>query len=356
MSPNLKAVRAAGEEAIARKSRPWEITTRDFFTGSDRLRERFAALVGGDAAGVAIVPSVSYGIGVAAANVAVTAGQRIVVLADQFPSNVYPWRELAARTGAAVHTVARPVAGDWTSAVIAAIDERTAVVAVPNCHWTDGSLVDLVAVGGACRAAGAALVVDATQSFGAHPLDVSAVAPDFLVTAAYKWALGPYSVALLYAAPERRAGTPLEFNWITRADSEDFAGLVAYVDGYQPGAVRYDVGERSNFALLPMAIAALDQIGAWGVPAVADYASRLTARVEKLAADAGLAATPEAQRVAHLVGVRFPRGVPDGLADRLAEAGVYVSVRGDSVRVSAHVFNTDEDVDRLFAVLAAGTA
>ncbi len=352
LSPNLRAVRIAGQEAVAQKSRPWEITARDFFTDSDRARDLFARLVGGDPAGVAIVPSVSYGVGVAAANLPVAAGERIVVLADQFPSNVYPWRELAARRGAELLTVTRPAGEDWTSTVVAAIDERTAAVAVPNCHWTDGTLVDLVAVGRAARAAGAALVVDATQSLGAHPLDVGEVQPDFLVNAAYKWLLGPYSLGFLYAAPHLREGAPLEHNWIAREGSEDFAGLVDYVDGYQPGAVRYDVGERSNFALMPMALGALAQILEWGVSGIAGYAARLTQRVEREAAGLGLEPVPARLRVAHLMGVRFPGGVPGDLTGRLAAAGVHVSVRGDSVRVSPHVYNTDADVDRLLEVLA----
>ncbi len=352
LSPNLRAVRVAGQAAVAQKSRPWEITARDFFADSDRARDLFAGLIGGDPAGVAIVPSVSYGVGVAAANVAVASGQRIVVLADQFPSNVYPWRELAARRDARVHAVVRPDGEDWTVALIEAIDERTAVVAVPNCHWTDGTLVDLVAVGQAARAAGAALVVDGTQSVGAHPFDVGDVQPDFLVNAAYKWLLGPYSLGFLYAAPHRRDGVPLEHNWITRAGSEDFAGLVDYVDGYQPGAVRYDAGERSNFALMPMGIAALEQIHDWEVVEIAAYAARLTGRVEREAARTGLDPVPAGLRVSHLMGVRFPGGVPADLTDRLAAASVYVSVRGDSVRVSPHVFNTERDVDRLLEVLA----
>lgn len=352
LSPNLAAVRRAGEAAVARKSRPWEIRAGDFFADSHRARELFARLVGGDPAGVAIVPSVSYGVGVAAANLPVQAGQRIVVLADQFPSNVYPWREVAARVGAAVHTVARPDGEPWAGALLDAIDERTAVVAVPNCHWTDGSIVDLAAVGRAARAAGAGFVVDATQSVGAHPLDVREVQADFVVVAAYKWLLGPYSLGFLYAAPHRRHGTPLEYNWITREGSEDFAGLVDYVDGFQPGAVRYDAGERSNFALMPMAIAALEQLLDWGVAEVASYVARLTGRVEREVAAMGLAPVPAGLRAAHLMGVRFPGGVPAGLADRLAAAGVYVSVRGDSVRVAPHVYNTEADVDRLLEVLA----
>jgi selenocysteine lyase/cysteine desulfurase len=96
ISPQLRAVREVGEEPVRRKSRPWEIVPKGFFEDSEAARASFAELVGGEAEGVAIIPSVSYGMAVAAANVPVEAGQRILILEEQFPSNVYPWRELAA--------------------------------------------------------------------------------------------------------------------------------------------------------------------------------------------------------------------------------------------------------------------
>ncbi|HEY6674713.1 MAG TPA: aminotransferase, partial [Rubrobacteraceae bacterium] len=117
MSPQLRSAREVGERAVARKSRPWEITPEDFFEDAEKSRELYARLAGGDADGVALVPSVSYGIAVAAANVPVREWQKILVLEDQFPSNIYSWRELAQRTGASLVTVPRPADHDWTSAV-----------------------------------------------------------------------------------------------------------------------------------------------------------------------------------------------------------------------------------------------
>src|ERR687894_890163 len=252
MSPQLRPAREVGEKAVSRKSRPWEITPDDFFEEAEETRALFARLVGGDTDGVAIIPSVSYGISVAAANVPVREGQKIVILEDQFPSNVYPWRELAERSGARLVTLPRPEDLDWGRALLAEIDADTAVVAVPNCHWTDGSLVALASVGESAREAGAALVVDAIQSLGAYPFDVLEVRPDFLVAASYKWLLGPYGVGYMYVGEGDREGKPIEHNWINRRGSEDFSRLVEYRDGFQPGARRYDVGERSDFVLLPM--------------------------------------------------------------------------------------------------------
>jgi selenocysteine lyase/cysteine desulfurase len=351
MAPQLRRAREIGEWAVSRKSRPWEITPNDFFEDVEAVRTLFARLVGGDADGVAVVPSVSYGISVAAANVPVREGEKIVILEDQFPSNVYPWRELASREGASLVTVPRPEDSDWTRALIEEIDAGTAVVAAPNCHWTDGSLVDLARVGERAREAGAALVVDGIQSVGAFPFDVSGVRPDFLVAASYKWLLGPYGVGFMYVDEKHRGGRPIEHNWINRHKSEDFAQLVDYQDDFQPGARRFDVGERSNFVLLPMAAEALRQILDWKVENVSETIGTLTDLIEEKARERDITTIPKERRARHMIGLMLGPDAPDDLATRLMGQGVYVSVRGPSVRVSPHLYNTESDIDRFFDVL-----
>ena len=351
LGPRLHSVGEAGEEALARTARPWTISPADFFSDAEVVRERFARLVGGDPDGVAIVPAVSYGIATAARNLPIPRGGNGVVLAEQFPSNVYEWMHAAEVAGGSVVTVPRPEDHDWTSAVLASIDDDTAIVAVPNCHWTDGTVVDLVRVGEDARSAGAALVVDVTQSLGARPFDVGAVRPDWLVVAGYKWMLGPFSLGYSWVAPHLRDGEPLERNWLTRAGAEDFAGLVRYTDASAPGARRYDMGERANFHLLPMGIAALDQMLSWGDGAIEAHSGALTDLIADGATSLGWEVAPREHRSRHMIGLRRPGGIPDKLTDLLAEARVYVSVRGDSIRVSPHIYNDAGDVARLLEVL-----
>jgi selenocysteine lyase/cysteine desulfurase len=353
MSPLLRAAREAGQAALARKSTPWRIAASDFFDESEEARGLFAELISADADGVAVIPAASYGLSLAAANLPLKAGQRIVLLEDQFPSNVYTWRDLAERSGGSVDVVARPSDFDWTRELLERIDERTAIVAVPNCHWTDGSLVDLVRVGERARAVGAALVVDATQSLGALPLDVREIQPDFLVGATYKWLLGPYSLGFVYVAPQHRMGRPLELNWIAREHSEDFAGLVNYRDSFQPGARRYDVGERSNFALMPVAKVALRQILDWRVEEIVATLGDLTAQIRNETARLGFQPIPSVQCASHMIGLRSEVPLPSDLPARLASANIFVSVRGNSIRVSPHLYNTAADVDRLVSALGA---
>lgn len=351
MSPLSHAVSAAMVQGARLKEQPWTYLPADFFTVAEDFRENAARLAGVAADRIAIVPSVSYALATAAANVPVAAGQRIVTLGDQFPSNVYPWRELAKRNGAEVVAVARPTQSCWTDAVLAAIDRDTAVVAVPQCHWADGRVVDLVAVGEKCRAHDAALVLDLTQSLGAMPIDFAAVQPDFAVAACYKWLMGPYGIGMLYVDPRHHYGQPIEQNWINRAGSEDFSQLVDYRDEYQPGARRFDMGEKSNAPLLMGATAGLKYLIEQGVERISETLGAVTQGIADRTAELGLGSAPIGTRAAHFLSLDFPGGLPADLNQKLAAAQLYLSIRGQSLRVTPHLYNTPDDVDALLETL-----
>ena len=350
-SPLLKAAQQAGRTAIQAKENPWTITSGDFFSTAENARELFARLVSCKPSDVALVPAVSYGIALAARNLPVARDQAILVLQDQFPSNVYSWMRVAHEKNASVKTVQRPEDSDWTPAVLEAIDTNTAIVAVQNCHWTDGTLLDLVKIGEKCRSIEAVLVVDGIQSVGAMPFSIDTVQPDFLVAASHKWLLGAYSFGFCYIAPKWHGGMPLEENWFNRAGSEDFARLVDYREAYQPGARRYDQGEASSFMLSPIAAAGLKQILEWGVENIAETLRGKTDVIAYRAQQMGLSVAPAQVRAPHLIGVSKPGGFREDLPALLAQDNVFVSVRGESIRISPHLYTTKEDIDRLFTVL-----
>lgn len=356
MSPIANDVRDAIAKGARFKEQPWTYKPSDFFSYPEAFRERAATIIGTDKDCIAIIPSVSYGLAAAARNLPLARGQSIVVLADQFPSNLYIWRERARETGAAIVTVRREAGAAWTEAVLAAIGPHTAIVAMPNCHWADGGMVDLVAVGKACRAVGAALVLDLTQSLGAMPFDVAEVQPDFAITACYKWLMGPYSLAMMYVAPRYHEGTPIEHSWINRAGAEDFSRLVDYRDDFQAGARRYDMGEKSNTPSLMGAIAGIDMLLDWGVVEISETLAVKTTAIAEAAQGIGLTAAPIGVRAPHFLSLGFPGGVPDGLTDRLAAQNVFVSLRSTSLRVTPHLYNDGADADALIEVLAAALA
>lgn len=354
MSPQLKSVTAAGLDAVRIKATPWTYTGANWFSSAEELRTLAGKVLGIGADSVALVPAVSYGMAIAAANVEINAGDSIILLAQAFPSNVFTWREAARKHNAHIVTVEREPGTGWTEAILRAITDRTAVVCVPRCHWMDGSVVDLDRVGERARRVGAALVIDVSQSLGAVPLDIGRIQPDFLVSVGYKWLLGPYGLSYLYASPKwQQAGVPIEQSWMPRRGSDDFARINDYCDEFQAGARRFDMGQFTQFVLAPMASAALQQILDWGIASIEQSLSHLTDEIAERAVAAGYDVAPAEQRSRHMLGIRFRNGLPANLAAALSAAKVYVSIRGDSVRVSPHLYNTTADIDRLFAAIAS---
>ena len=351
MSPLMRSAVDAGYEGLARKAHPWEITPQKFFTGSDEFRATAAQLIDTSPDCVAIVSSASYGVATAALNLPIRKGQSILVLEEQFPSNYYPWQRMADDKGASLKVVPWPEDEDWTAAVLRSLTEDVAIAALPNVHWTSGGKLDLVRIGEACREIGAALALDVTQSLGALPFNVRDVQPDFMVAANYKWLLGPYTTGILYVAPKWQGGRSLEENWITRANAHDFASLILYTKDFDEGARRFDMGERSNFALLPAATRSMKQLLEWGVIEISETSGALNRRLASEAAEIGFTSPPENLRAPHYLCLRRKAGIPTGLPEILARQKVFVSVRGSSVRVTPHVYNSAQDADRLIACL-----
>jgi selenocysteine lyase/cysteine desulfurase len=347
-SPLMRSVAEAGRRGIETKVRPWEIDSDSIYDDLEAARALFARLIGAAADDIATVPSASYGLATAALNLKAAPGQRLIVLEDQFPSNVHPWRQLAKRSGAELVTVARPAAGGWTEPLLQSIDAATAVVALPQCHWCDGTLVDLVAIGRRCRQVGAALALDLTQSIGAIPFDVAEVEPDFLVAAGYKWLMAPYSLGFLYAAPKHHEGTALELSRVARSLDPAFNRLASYSLPFPLAARRFDVGETTNFILLPMAVAAMRQLLDWGTAEIQATLRAYTDEIAGRAEELGLTVPPREERVGHYLGIRFPGGPPTDFVGRLAPRQVYVSQRADAMRISPHLYNNKADIDRLF--------
>jgi len=351
MAPFLHTVEEAGVRAIEQRRHPWTISADQWFEPAEELRDLFARIIGAGKDDVALVPSASYGLAIAQRNMNLRPGQTIVILDQQYPSNVYAWRELAATSGAVIDIVKREEGESWAAAILRTMDHRTGLVAIPNCHWTDGSLIDLEPVSRKVKEVGAKLVIDASQSLGAYPLDVRKIRPDFVVAVGYKWLLGPYNLSYLYAAPAYHSeGSPIEWSWMVKGGSDDFTRLVDYTEEYKPGARRFDAGEFASFIHIPMAKVALEQILTWGVENIHASLSVLTGAIAERACEAGLEVAA-GERAGHMVGVRPPRERIAELQKKLAENKIYISFRGSNMRIAPHLYNDLEDVRRLIEVI-----
>ncbi|WP_340066447.1 aminotransferase class V-fold PLP-dependent enzyme [Ascidiimonas aurantiaca] len=354
MSPQLKAVTQAGIEAIHRKSRPYEIESTDFFIGRTLLKQRFASLINApDPEDTAIIPSVSYGLANAAQNIELGPQDEIVLLKEQFPSNVYCWHERALQTGAIVKNVMPPEtfserAVTWNKAILEAITPKTKVVAIPHIHWADGTMYDLKAIRAKTKEYNAFLIIDGTQSIGALPFSVSEIQPDALVCGGYKWMLGPYALGMAYYAKSLQKGIPIEQNWMNRLGSDDFAGLVDYKDTYQPKAGRFSVGESSNFILLPMLTKAIEQLLEWGIENIQEYCQKISADSVSKLRTMGCFVEDDRHRAHHLFGVFPPAGTDLSKLNRLLkENNIFISFRGKVIRVSPSVYNTTYEIEKL---------
>lgn len=352
-SPQLKESSARLITGVNAKAHPWEKTVSSFFDDAETIRQQLAALFGGDADGYAITPSVSYGISTAARAVEPTLrkADKILVIADEFPSTIYPWKRVANETGAQIITVLTPGDGNWTQAIIKKIQLDTKVVSVSSCHWTNGAKIDLTAIGKACRENGSVFVVDTTQSLGALPFSMDDVQPDFLASAGYKWLLCPYGFSALYVSEKWRNSRPLEESWFARNNAQDFSALALYCDEYLPGSRRFDVGEKCTPTILPGVIAALEQITKWGVACIAETLSEVNKVISNHLLQLGFQLPEEQHRCPHMFGAKLPLHFTGDLVSKLKTQNIFITQRGNSLRFAPHLYINEHDIKKLLDAL-----
>jgi selenocysteine lyase/cysteine desulfurase len=357
MAPLLKSVEEKGIEGLRRKRNPASITPADFFTGVDEVRRTFATIIQGNPSQVAVMPSVSYGMNSLIGNIPFRPGQYGLTLSEEFPSCYYAARRWCNMHGTVLKVVAEnqdlPQKGeDWNQRILEAIQPETAFLVMASVHWMNGIRFNLEEIGKRCREVGTKLIVDGSQSVGALPVNVSDSPMDALICAGYKWLMGPYSTALAYVHEGFNEGIPLEESWMSRPNAERFERLTNYQEGYKPGAVRYDVGQTSNFITIPMLNEALNQLLKWGVPEIQNYCGELSGPLIRYFHEKGIPVEEREYRANHLLGLRLPESV-DGekLLGALQQRKVYVSLRGSNLRISVNVFNTAEDIEQLKGAL-----
>ena len=342
---------------MRRKRNPVLVKPVDFFTEVVGVRQKFATMVNAPAEQVAVMPAVSYGMNSVIRNIPFRKGQHALTISEEFPSCFYTAQRWCSDHGAKLKVISRnedvPNKGEeWNTRILEEINRDTAFVVMASVHWMNGVRFDLEKIGNRCREVGAKLIVDGSQSVGALPIDVRACQVDALVCAAYKWLMGPYSTALSFIHRDFNDGIPLEESWMTRPNSEQFDRLTNYVEGYKPGAIRFDVGQSSNFILMPMLDQALGQILDWGVENIQEYCHDLATPLINHFIQNGVLLDEENYRAFHLMGLQLPAGTHgEKLMGELQARNVYVSLRGNNIRISINVFNNEADVLELVKAL-----
>ena len=184
MSPSHKKVDAAGTKGIQAKRQPFNFTVNSFFNPIEEVRQQFSKLINNlEPNRIVTIPSVSYGKATIAKNVQISKDENIVLIGEQFPSNVNVWGELAAKNGADILTVSAPDTKTnrgkiWNECILETINPKTKLVAMAHVHWADGTWFDLEAVRQAVEGIVARLNERRRGKFGRVHLTMSSAAKD----------------------------------------------------------------------------------------------------------------------------------------------------------------------------------
>jgi selenocysteine lyase/cysteine desulfurase len=345
----------AARAAVGRKGTPWTLDAAFATEQNERTRKAAARLINADPVDVALISSVAYGVASAAKILHVPRGSRVIVLQDDHTAPVLEWHSRTEAQGFTVETVARPADGDWTAAILAAIERPgaapVALGSLSSVHWSDGGLIDVGRVRTALRKQGAAFLIDATHGAGIVAMDVTALDPDFVIFPTYKWLLGPYGRAFLYVAKRHQEGIPLEQIAPARRNVRAENDVYFADTRYLPDARRFDMGEREHFISMEMAAISMELVAEWGTAAITERLLMLTERIADGLRGIGLHIPETRLRAPHVLSLGFKGGLPKGIVDKLAAQQVYVAHRLGRMRISPHVYNDEADADRFVQVL-----
>jgi selenocysteine lyase/cysteine desulfurase len=357
MSPLLKSVEEAGVRGIQRKRFPIDILPSDYFTEVQEVRELFGRLINVPAKNIALVSSSSYGLANAINNIPSNQGSHILMVGEEFPSDYFSARRWCDTHGKELVFVNAPDSFDrrgeqWNEAILDAINPDTAAIVMSPVHWIDGTKFRMKEISDKCKANDVFLILDGTQMIGATPFDASDIQPDAIICAGYKWLFGPYSSGIAYYSERYSNGLPIEESWMNRSNAQNFGGLTNYDHSYGEGAMRYNVGETSNFILMPMLKTALEQVLAWDPKNIEIHNSTLFNSIREVCNNGDFWIEEDAYRANHLFGI-YTRKNQDitQIGNRLRENKIYVSLRSQAIRISPHVYNTSVDMEALLGSL-----
>jgi selenocysteine lyase/cysteine desulfurase len=325
---------------------------KEFFEIFDTARGNIAKLIKADPDEIALAQNTAEGINIAAHALPLAAGDNVLMCDQEYPAVVYPFMNLARLRGIEARVVPNDGGGTTIDLLERHADARTRAVALSTVEFVTGFRADLNAIGAWCRARNLWFVVDGIQSLGALDIDVKAAQIDALATGGHKWLLAPMGAGFLYVNRERLEQLAPPFAGASSVvDAENY---LDYNLTFVPTARRFELGVPNTLGVAGLG-ASLGFLLSLGIPAIEAWtlhlADRLTGGMEQL----GFRRIGSRQpgRGSQIVSFEAadPQGIPAAAA-RLDAARVIHTIRGGYLRLAAHCFNTEADVDAACAALA----
>jgi selenocysteine lyase/cysteine desulfurase len=353
MGPLPERARLAVEAYNRRRSDIHSLRGDDFEPVMARARRAAARLIGADTDEIALLPNTSHGLNLAALSLPLEPGRRVLVSDREFPANVYPWLALRETRGARVDVVPADARGNPDEARLLEELARgdVGILAISAVQFSSGWVADLEALGRACRANGAFLVVDAIQAVGQRPVDVRASHVDVLATGCHKWLCSPFGTGFTYVRRELvERMEPRVIGWSAMTASADLERVLDYAPGWVEGARRFEVATQpwQDYAGMAEAAELLLEAGPARIREhVLALQDPLAAWVEERGME--IVSDPRPERRSGIFAFTAPEAA--GAFRALKAAGVGCVLREGAVRLSPHLYNQPEDIGRVMDVL-----
>jgi selenocysteine lyase/cysteine desulfurase len=317
------------------------------------VRQEAAALVGADPEEIAFVANTSGGINLVAEGYPWSEGDNVVTLANEFPSNQYPWMNLASR-GVETRRVPVPQGRVDLDRLADACDDRTRMITLSWVGYASGWRVDVAQAARLAHDRGALFFLDAIQGLGVFPLDVRETGVDFFAADGHKWMLGPEGAGIFFVRREHLEKLrPVGVGWNSVVDSHDFCHIELRM---RPTAARYEGGSQNMPGVLALG-ASLQMLAQLGVgprtSLVGQRVLQVTDYAGRRLAEAGAVIKSDWQ-TAHRSGIvafDVPGCDLPSLRQRCLRAGVVLSYRGGNLRISPHGYASETDIERLVQVV-----
>ena len=354
-SPIPKSAIRAIQTAIEWKKFPHNIPDSAFFDVPNKIRASIAKLIGGQSDEVALTAGASTGAAALAYGLAWKPGDEIVTASGEFPLQFSTWKPLEQRNGLIVKIVSPRERFHTADDFIAALTPRTRLVSISLVRFDNAVLLDAGRIAAACHARGALLLLDASQCCGAVPIDVHQLGADFMISAGYKWLLGPFGTGFFWAKREHLSKMrPGPFYWMAAEGAENFAALNFADPKPANAARRWDSAETANYYNLAALDAGIELVLRIGPENIAAHNHKLVDQLfSRLPQDRFVVASPLDREQRGPYGC-FQARTPEKTReyyDRLRTEGVITSLREGKIRVSPYVYNTERDIDRLISVV-----